>query len=72
MEYFVRPGICGRFAGLIGFPMSVAMGYFQHNGGSELAWFDTVLGFLREKYHIPLDTFLQSIFEDADLQLIRQ
>jgi hypothetical protein len=72
LEFFIRPEMGGAIIGLIAFPMSVAMGYFEYCHEPELAWFWTVLRYVRVKYAIPLDSFLESMFTEEILKLIRQ
>jgi hypothetical protein len=72
LEYFINPAMGGVGAGLIGFPVAVAMGFFQFCNLPELAWFDTVLRYVRREYDIPLDTFLESMATGEILKLVRQ
>jgi hypothetical protein len=72
LEFFIRPELGGAIIGLIAFPMSVAMGYFEYCRAPELAWFWTVLRYVRMKYAIPLDSFLESMFTEEILKLIKQ
>jgi hypothetical protein len=72
LEYFIRPEMGAVGAGLIGFPVSVAMGYFTYCNSPECAWIETVLKYVRRRYDIPLDTFLESMFTGRILQIVRQ
>ncbi|KAJ9607651.1 hypothetical protein H2200_007729 [Cladophialophora chaetospira] len=42
LEYFVHPDMGLLGTNIIGFPLSVAQGYFQHTGAVEVLWFDVI------------------------------
>jgi hypothetical protein len=71
LEYFLRPEIAGIRAYLMGFPMTVAMGFFQYFDLAEDAWFQTVLRYLRDVEGIPLGDFLDSCASSKMLMLVR-
>jgi hypothetical protein len=70
LEYFIMTEKTGGIgAGRIAFPISVAKGFFENTNAPEQTYFGVVLRFLRQKYGIPLDKFLESMFNDAILKL---
>lgn len=71
LEYFVQPERGGLGVGLIGFPMAVAMGFYEYCHSPKREWFDVVLRYIRETHAIPLDTFLESMFNTDILKLVR-
>jgi hypothetical protein len=71
MEFFIKPEIGGLGVGLIGFPVSVAMGYFDHFDSPGKAWCRMVLRYVKRKYAVPLDDFLESMFNSEILKLIK-
>jgi hypothetical protein len=71
LEYFVKPEMGGLGIGLVGFPMSVAMGYFQYSNAPEKAWFEIILRYIRREYAVPLDGLLESMFKREILKLVR-
>jgi hypothetical protein len=72
LEYFIQPERGGLGFGLIGFPMAVAMGFFEYCNSTKKEWFDIVLKDLRDSHAIPLDTFLESMFNEEILKLVRK
>jgi hypothetical protein len=48
LEYFVHPDMGLMGTNLIGFPMSVAQGFFTYTGSKEILWFDVIFQRIRE------------------------
>jgi hypothetical protein len=63
LEYFVKPEKGGLGIGMLGFPITVAMGYLRYSNAPESAWFDIVLRYIRQEYAVPLDGLLESMFK---------
>jgi hypothetical protein len=42
LEYFVHPDMGLMGTNIIGFPLSIAQGFFQHAGTEEVLWFEVI------------------------------
>jgi hypothetical protein len=69
LEYFVQPdtGLVG--AQQVGFPISVALGYFKFFECKETLWFRVIFRRLRE-LNVGIEGFLESMFTEQGLKLL--
>jgi hypothetical protein len=69
LEYFAQPdtGLVG--AQQVGFPTSVAMGYFSFFNSREVQWFKVIFRRLRG-LNVGIEGFLESMFKEQGLQLM--
>lgn len=71
LEYFLQPELGAAGSSLIGFPMMVAMGYFEHFRLPEVSWFNVILGRF-QRLGIPLEQFLNGMANEAVATLVRE
>lgn len=70
-EYFLQPEFGAAGSSLIGFPLMVAMGYFEYFNLPEISWFKVILGRFQD-IGIPLGKFLNGMVADKVATLVRE